>query len=257
MSISMDRIADVKQMDTLISSVLRRGTLTNCPLPGAELRRASEAGELAYERWDGGLCILRNCGGFYRVSYYVTNPAAEFSPAWDMDAVVEGAYSEAMDAFWRGAGFEFRFHRYRLSRAACEGASKELPEPERVGAAEALGLLEAAFDRRTGCLPDMETLEWGSSERLMLSRRGADGELEALLNVKRERRSYEIRQLAVSERARGKGLAQSLVEEFIARYGSSQLLVWVRDDAPAARHIYEKYGFRADGRETAVWLRKG
>lgn len=150
----MDRIADVKQMDALLGSVLRRGTLTNCPLPGAELRRAAEAGELAYERWDGGLCILRGCGGFYRVSYYVTNPAAEFSPAWDMDAVVEGAYSEAMGAFWRGAGFEFRFHRYRLSRAACEGVSEELPEPGegrgRGGAGAARGRVRPAHGLPAG-----------------------------------------------------------------------------------------------------------
>lgn len=80
----------------------------------------------------------------------------------------------------------------------------------------------------------------------MLSRRGADGELEALLNVKRERRSYEIRQLAVSERARGKGLAQSLVEEFIARYGSSQLLVWVRGRRPRGEAYIRK--IRISGR---------
>lgn len=253
----MDRIADVKQMDALIGSVLRRGTLTNCPLPGAELRRAAQAGELSYERWDGGLCILRDCGGFYRVSYYVTDPSKPFPGSPGMDAVVEGAYSEAMDGFWRAGGFEFRFHRYRLSRPASGLEEAKLPEPEHVEACEALELLEACFDRRTGCLPGLAELSERAEAGLLLSRRGDDGALDALLHIIPERNGHLLRQLAASERSRGTGLAQSLVREFIRRYGSSRLSVWVRDDAPAARHIYEKYGFQADGRETAVWLRKG
>ena len=52
----------------------------------------------------------------------------------------------------------------------------------------------------------------------------------------------------------GTGLSRRLTDAALALIGQSKLALWVLKDNPRAIRFYEKYGFRADGREKTVSL---
>ena len=52
----------------------------------------------------------------------------------------------------------------------------------------------------------------------------------------------------------GTGLGRRLTDAALALIGQPKVALWVLKDNPRAIRFYEKYGFRADGREKTVSL---
>ena len=257
----MRQVRDEKELNAWLTEQLRPGVMTNCPLGGPALHRALEDGRLWGGSWEGGLFLFSRQEGFWRLAYYVRDRAVPPAIQWtEEDTVLEmplrpGDAGGLMD-YWQGLGFETAFVRLRLERPA-DGGQGDLPPPPPVEPGEALALLARCFDRETGCLPDREALAADCEQGLILTRRGEDGSLAALLRAQRSRRGTELRHLAADPALRGRGLAGALTEEFTRRFGGGRCTVWVREDCAAPRHIYEKNGFRPDGWRSVVWIRKG
>jgi ribosomal-protein-alanine N-acetyltransferase len=61
----------------------------------------------------------------------------------------------------------------------------------------------------------------------------------------------ELENMAVSEEVRRRGVGAKLLEEFLgwcATFGCARVHLEVRESNAAARRLYERYGFREDGR---------
>lgn len=255
----MRQVVDFPALSAAISACMRPGMLTNCTLSGEELRREIAAGTLWAHQWAGGLLLFKQRETFWRMYYYINDPACPPDLAWPGEVVTEIVRrprdgTAAVD-LWQSWGFEREFTRMRMARGGSE-ACEILPPPETVDAGEAMELLQRCFDPRTGCLPEREELAADCAEGRVLTRRDEDGRLIALLRAAPYRKGWELRHLAADPAHRGKGLAGSLTAEFTRRFGEKGTVVWVREDYAAPRHIYEKNGFCPDGWTAAVFIRK-
>ena len=255
----MRQVVDFPALSAAISACMRPGMLTNCTLSGEELRREIAAGTLWAHQWVGGLLLFKQREAFWRMYYYINDPACPPDLSWPGEVVTEIVRrprdgTAAVD-LWRSWGFRREFTRMRMARGGSE-ACEILPPPEAVDAGEAMELLRQCFDPRTGCLPEREELAADCAEGRVLTRRDEDGRLIALLRVAPYRKGWELRHLAADHAYRGKGLAGSLTAEFTRRFGEKGTVVWVREDYAAPRHIYEKNGFCPDGWTAAVFIRK-
>jgi len=70
--------------------------------------------------------------------------------------------------------------------------------------------------------------------------------------VARNKTTAKLRMLLVEPSARGLGLGQRLVDEcvrFSRAAGYRRIVLWTQSDLTAARHLYEKAGFRKTGEE--------
>ena len=78
--------------------------------------------------------------------------------------------------------------------------------------------------------------------------------------VKKSKSVAKLRLLLVEPSARGLGLGKRLVEECVAfarKVGYEKIVLWTQSELLAARHIYERAGFKLAGEERhSSWGRK-
>ena len=157
----MRQVVDYPALSAAISACMRPGMLTNCTLSGEELRREMAAGTLYAHPWAGGLLLFRKREGFWRMYYYINDPACPPDPSWPSEVVTEIVRrprdTAAAADLWQAWGFAREFTRMRMQRPGSE-SGEALPPPEAVETGEAMDLLRRCFDPRTGCLPDLEEL---------------------------------------------------------------------------------------------------
>jgi ribosomal protein S18 acetylase RimI-like enzyme len=82
------------------------------------------------------------------------------------------------------------------------------------------------------------------------------GNLTLIVVRRLSRQTYLIANVAVTPEHRGRGIAQALTQralEHIRSNGGKKVLLQVRDDNPAAQHIYYSNGFSEDFRRT-TWV---
>ena len=257
----MKQVTDQAALSAAISACFRPGMTTNCTLSGDTLRELVDRGALLSHRWPGGLLLAVRQEDSFCLYYYLTDPAIAPAPLWPDSVVLEIPHRPRDGggslAFWEALGFVPVFTRLRLQRPADSRSSEPLPPPDPVEPEEADELLHCCFDYRTAFLPSREELAGESRSGCLLTRRDEAGQLCAILRALPGRRIVELRQLAARPDCQGQGLADSLAREFVRRFGGGLTQVWVREDFPAPRHIYEKNGFRPDGWTSDVLIRKG
>jgi GNAT superfamily N-acetyltransferase len=111
-------------------------------------------------------------------------------------------------------------------------------------------VLHGSFDPRTGCLPTESELRNDIMQGNVLCVK--DSTVCGVLRTVPRPASVEIRQLAVREDARRRGVAKSLVHAFVDRHRDKKSTVWVLDGNAPALRVYTSAGFDPDGWRSTV-----
>ena len=160
---------------------------------------------------------------------------------------------------WEAAGFHRYLRRKRLFLAA-KNAGQGSREIIFCGENEQewmQTLLLESFEPYTSELPDADTLAADLREKRVIAA-GKDGKLLGFLRFGREKKISVLRQIAVLPAARGRGIGDRLVRDWLAleRENAAKFQLWVREDNPPALRMYEKLGFQPDGRTAPVMIKE-
>ena len=260
----MKKVNNYTEITEAVDRHFGKTTVTNCFLSRETYDREIACGTLYLEETDGGVYIFRRRDGFDVMYFYLDS--TDISPAritTGGDIVCEIPYRErdekmiAVAERFTECGYDKLFSRVRLAKMAEEDYYTD----EHITAADGrdhdsvAALLESSYDRRTGCLPNDESLRDDIDAGRVLVYR--DGGIAGLLHYTDDKNMSEIRHVAVDETRRGEGIASHLVRAYLASR-TGRCRVWAREDYHSARRIYEKNGYTADGMKSDVLIfRKG
>ena len=277
----MTRLEDLNQASKLAFAHMKPGALTNHVMTAAEYKSDIAAGTLYAHTWPGGLIFLRKREGHHQLSYFVTDPQIPLDCKLPEDTFTEIAYkpSGAEIAakgieYWMQVGLKPIFERIRLTRQATPEKNNDNPETPHVGrdaqaawasskrafcvcgqpqdAQTIHNLLKSSFSHLTGHLPDYHELKTDITENNILCMKDPQNTIIGLIRSTPRKASIEIRQLALREDMRGRGLAHHLMNAFIEKYGNNKITVWMQDGYAPALKSYTAAGFVPDGWRSSV-----
>lgn len=160
---------------------------------------------------------------------------------------------------WQAVGMQPFLERKRLYLMA-----KNVPQEERTPAFATAGMVEEilqvmqeSFDHYTAQLPTRERLLADIAAKRVLVKADAAGQ-KGFLRFETERQGTMLWQIAVCQSARGQGIGEALVRDwlFCQRMAARRFQLWVRTDNTAALQLYDKLGFQPDGRIAPVMIRQ-
>ena len=118
-------------------------------------------------------------------------------------------------------------------------------------------LNEACFDRLTDAIPDRaELLEDINNGRITIIG-NERGKITGSVLVQKYNRRRLIRHLAVMPASRNQGFGTALVKAAVKdmQQGERSML-WVREKNEAAINMYKRSGFKYQGRQMEIWVKK-
>ncbi len=256
---------DGKALAEEIAGYLSEKRRTNCFLRPEEWDGIMERGKVFRTEFSGGLYLLAEKERQFDLFYFLEQDAVPVSlPELQKPVILEQVSAERTGASpapeeWKTVGFRRYLQRKRLFLAA-KNAGKESREitfckeneQERIQT-----LLAESFEPYTSELPDAETLAADLREKRVIAAR-KDGSLLGFLRFGREKKISVLRQIAVLPAARGGGIGDGLVRDWLAleREDVAKFQLWVREDNPPALRMYEKLGFLPDGRIAPVMIKE-
>ena len=269
----MTKLDDFSEAARLALAHMKPGVLTNHVMTTAEYRADVAEGSLYAYTWPGGLLFLRKRATYHMLSYCVND--LSIFPGYKLpeDTMTETAYKQSgaenaarIVDFWKHAGMWPAFERIRLTRASGLGLTVNagtekaynlhfgLATPRDTDACN--DLMYASFDRLTGHIPNYYELCESINAGHILCMKDSHGAVCGLLRWMPRTASLEIRQLALREDMRGKGLARKLINEFLDIMDGNKITVWARDGYAPALKSYAAAGFVPDGwRSTVLTIR--
>lgn len=268
----MEQIKTLEQLSPLISAQFKRGVMANAPLSPASFQREIQRGTLFAQRMDGGLILLRRRDGFWRMSFYLQPDGDVSSLELPKQTVLEiptrprDLALKQSETLWKEKGFRLLFSRQRMELVrrsddvavrsdCCVPLAGCCVRPAVAGdEPEILRLMEENYDRRTACLPtDDELSEDVAAGQVFLAVTCPEGQVAGFLRLLRTKRIAEVRQIAVSEPFRGRGIAGALLNQLTLAEGQKGH-VWVSQNNGAALRLYESFGFVKDEWTSTVWI---
>ena len=261
----MEQIKTLEQLSPLISAQFKRGVMANAPLSPASFQREIQRGTLFAQQTDGGLILLRRRDGFWRMSFYLQPDGDVSSLELPKQTVLEiptrprDLALKQSETLWKEKGFRLLFSRQRMELARRSDAfavrSDCCVRPAICGEEpKILRLMEENYDRRTACLPtDDELSEDVAAGHIFLAVTCPEGQVAGFLRLLRTKRIAEVRQIAVSEPFRGRGIAGALLNQLTLAEGQKGH-VWVAQNNVAALRLYESFGFAKDEWTSTVWI---
>ena len=256
----MKKVNNYTEISEAVNRHFGRTIVTNCFISRETYDSEIKNGTLYLEEFDGGVYILKKRDGYDVLYFYLDSPESTIAPiTTDEDIVCEIPYRERDENIKKVSerfsefGYDRLFTRVRLAKKAepAEYPDEHITAADNRDFDEIISLLQASFDRRTGCIPTDEALrEDIYAGRVLVYR---DGGVAGLLHYTDEKAVSEIRHVAVAEDRRGEGIASRLVQTYLSDK-SGRCRVWAREDYPAARRIYEKNGYQTDGMKSEVLI---
>ncbi len=253
------QIETYEELSALASAQLRRGVKTNTIVTKEAYGAAVDQHRLRVYSEPDSLLLLQKRDGHTRMNFFL-NTLADLQEPLPADTVTEIAYrprdiglQEAVD-YWQRQSFVLLFERMRFSRPAGMAAiDSPIPvrKPAEAELETVLQFLQQNFPALTGCIPMEEELAEDIHNGRILLTEDADG-ITGLMHFSFDGKIGEIRHLAIREDMRGKGGTIPLLAAYLREIGEKKSVVWVRADYTAAQKAYERFGFTADGRRSAV-----
>lgn len=242
-----------------------KGIRTNLYVPAESFLPLLEEERLLRVSFTGGSYVLAEQESQYDCYFFLEQAAAPAElPPLKKPVVLEQVALERMGISpaqeeWEQIGFQPYLQRKRLFRAA-KTVETEKRQPMFCREEEAELLLDwmnEVFEPYTSALPDLETLRKDLREQRVLAARAGET-LLGFLRFGREKKVSVLWQIVVAETARGSGMAEGLVKDwlFLEREQAAKFQLWVREDNPSAIRLYEKTDFLPDGRIAPVLLKK-
>lgn len=155
----------------------------------------------------------------------------------------------------------FQYHE-RLLRLAHPGAGYLAGPPamsgdiQKADASAILAMIRAYFDPLADQFPELDDVA-GAIARNEILAICKDQGLAGFVWFKRKGATATISYLSVNSAFRGQGLASVLMDGYLARtIGVHRHLIWVREQNEKAVACYAHYGYKADGLENHVYVRK-
>jgi len=289
----MKPIRSLDELSPLLMGQLKKGVVANAAFHTAGFESEIKAGTLFAESIPGGLILLRRREGFWRMSFYLQPEAELTALELPDQTVMEiparprDIALKQWETRWEARGFRLLFSRQRMAltqRSAdaetgadravrsdfAAGSGCEVCDDRKAGSDcapyfdyevrlavqsdrdEVRRLMEENYDRRTACLPmDDELAGDIASQSVWLA--AYRGRVCGFLRLIREKRTVEVRQIAVSAEFRGRGIAGALLDQMYLGEGQRGH-VWVAQNNAAALRLYESFGFVSDGWTSTVWL---
>lgn len=256
----MRRLSTAGEAAALIQAHFLPGVRTNhFPTP-AETAAELAAGGLWAEEWPGGLALFHRRSRYWRLTFYLNDPAAPY-PGRLPDEPVAAEIArkpgrEAMEtAFWLRSGFRLAERRERLVRPAEEAplppswpVRRNTPE-DREGIA---ALLRERFHPYLGCIPE------GAELAALVDGGGffvvGDAGVDGIVSLREERAHGQLRHLAVRRAAEGRGIGSALVSAVSRAERRPRTLLWTAQGDTPARRLYERHGYRGDGWSSELLL---
>jgi len=275
MIIFMIRLDDIGEASKLAFSHMKPGVLTNHMMTADEYRADIAHGALHAHVWDGGVLFLRKRESYHMLSYYINdlNVLPDCNLPEDVFCEIAFKPSGAKNAgtavdFWKRAELRATFERIRMTRPAGGGMGSTACVqivPLRVAtdgyyaslaneqdSNDCYDLLRANFDHITGHLPDFHELRDNIEAGFVLCLKDSQSSTCGLIRWLPRAASIEIRQLALREDMRGKGMARYLLDAFTEICGNNKNTVWMRDGYAPALKSYAAAGFAPDGWRSVV-----
>lgn len=252
---------DGKLLTEEIAGYISEKWRTNCFFPAEAWISAVEQGRVLRMDFPGGLYLLLEQERQFDLFYFLGQKPMPL-PRLGKPVILEQAASEKAPPpleEWEALGFRWYLQRKRLFLAA-----KNVGQEERdvcfCGAAEEKCLeqmMQESFEPYTSDLPDAGELFADLREKRILSAM-QERELLGFLRFGREKKVSVLRQIAVQPAARGKGIGEKLVRDWLAleREEIVKFQLWVREDNLPAIRMYEKLGFLPDGRIAPVMIKE-
>lgn len=238
----------------LVMKAMKRGRPINLFWKKEDYEAQIQKNALYYTPLETGLALWLDRGDHYRL--YFSMDGTEPLPPTEKPTVTELVFAEEECIPPCLSDWERLFERVRLSRPPMESAlPTEATFAEPCHFDQIKQILQQCFDHLTGCLPTDDELMQDLQNNKILAY--FDGQAPiALLHFSADGKRAEIRHFATLESARGQGCGKQLLAAFLNLHSALPCSVWVRKGNAPALHLYEKFGFSADGRNSLVLKRK-
>ncbi len=278
----MIKVEEVGEINSLISSYMKKGVLTNNFIMQDKYMEYISSGSLYYENTGKLLVLLADHKTHWRIYYHIRELGAEIELPEDKPLVLELVYKNDNEAlrnqldFWVQKGFKPYIHRLRMNGKvenlnyfqsnSCGVVYSDTSQSNRVIYADTTQtgeihrLISESFDRYLGCVPAMAELEEYIRKNEVLVAEDEAGRLQGILHIGSKNSAYFIWHLLVMPEVRGKGVAKILLTHFFNNINNRENLnakvqLWVKKDNLSARGLYEAAGLKYDGWESVGFVR--
>lgn len=263
-------ISDCSFASSLIERFKKADTKSNCYLMGPEIENLVNEGRLLYVTDNINVFLLEDKGNCYRIHYMINSVDKDFRVEADKPLMLEILFRgndglpEEIVGYWEKQGFHRNLVRKHLAAKYNDlhyaSDRKELihianSEEE---AEFSQSLFNHSFDPYSGdYISRKEALELTKHGQILIAQN--DGKALGALHFYNVGKCAWIGHVAVCSDARGHGLGQALVSEFIRINHideKSRYALWVQEQNIAAVAMYERFGFKYAGKSSLSMIKE-
>lgn len=249
----MKRINDYNELNSLIMSQLRKGVFTNCFISKEEFERDIKNGNLFYDSYENVLLLFRKMEDYFKMNFYI-NDVTDFINLSYQDVIVcevvsppNCDYTPVVD-FLNKSGMKQKTQRVRLINVN-NNAGQEILNIEKGNLKdydEIVKLFYENFDKYIGCIPSNDDIQLDIINKNIYCYK-EDNKVVGILQISNKNGVSLIKHLAVSSNYRRKGIAKSLVSQYLLDTRNFKKYVWTGANNEVAQNTYFSVGYKADG----------
>lgn len=238
--------------------------------PG-ELKEKINSGIITYEIQNDAIVIYEHLGDFDSVMFCINSDSKKLSTDDEKSKLADVIYSETNPVkeyagrVLEESGFTFLCKAFHMTASDFETADSFVLKNHITFATEDMAenivdMWRKIFDPAEVYIHTVEEVREKISNNQVVVSVDACGELMGAVTSDMDNTGNAmIRHVAVSEKARGRGLGRDLCSFYIQqreKIGFDRATLWVEDYREAALNLYKKLGFKHTGKEMLRYVKK-